>query len=110
MGKPKMVRVAKLRKAYCRAPQCSKHTKHKVSIYKQNKGKGRGRVAAQGNRRYDRKQSGFGGQTKPKPHPSAKLHPNAKKGVLRLKCLECSMTILQCIKRCNIKKMQLKTT
>lgn len=37
------------------------HTVHKVTQYK----KGKESKAAQGRRRYDRKQSGYGGQTKP---------------------------------------------
>ena len=37
---------------------------HKVTQYK----KGKDSLAAQGKRRYDRKQSGYGGQTKPVFH------------------------------------------
>ena len=40
-------------------------------------------MAAQGKRRYDRKQSGYGGQTKPVFHKKAKT---TKKIVLRLEC------------------------
>ena len=39
-----------------------------------------------GKRRYDRKQAGFGGQTKPVFHKKAKT---TKKIVLRLECQEC---------------------
>jgi large subunit ribosomal protein L44e len=39
-----------------------------------------------GKRRYDRKQRGFGGQTKPILHKKAKT---TKKIVLRLECTEC---------------------
>nr|XP_019008212.1 60S ribosomal protein L36a [Kwoniella pini CBS 10737]OCF46993.1 60S ribosomal protein L36a [Kwoniella pini CBS 10737] len=47
---------------------CKKHTPHKVTQYK----KGKDSLAAQGKRRYDRKQSGYGGQTKPVFHKKAK--------------------------------------
>merc|ERR1712032_1610647 len=40
----------------------------------------------QGKRRYDRKQQGYGGQTKPVFHKKAKT---TKKIVLRLECSEC---------------------
>ena len=43
--------------------------------------KGKDSLAAQGKRRYDRKQSGYGGQTKPVFHKKAKT---TKKVVLRL--------------------------
>merc|ERR1711924_54372 len=39
-----------------------------------------------GKRRYDRKQQGYGGQTKPVFHKKAKT---TKKIVLRLECVEC---------------------
>lgn len=70
----------------CNGKQCRKHTyvviivhilstrkasyswsscrPHKVTQYK----KGKDSLAAQGKRRYDRKQSGYGGQTKPVFH------------------------------------------
>ncbi|KIM42329.1 hypothetical protein M413DRAFT_444753, partial [Hebeloma cylindrosporum] len=52
---------------------------HKVTQYK----KGKDSKFAQGKRRYDRKQSGYGGQTKPVFHKKAKT---TKKVVLRLEC------------------------
>ena len=51
-----------------------------------------------GKRRYDRKQSGFGGQTKPVFHKKAKT---TKKIVLRLQCSECKGTAMKPIKRCK---------
>lgn len=51
--------VPKQRRTYCK--KCNSHKVHKVTQYKKSKE----RKAAQGRRRYDRKQQGFGGQTKP---------------------------------------------
>ena len=45
-------------------PRLSVCRPHKVTQYK----KGKDSLAAQGKRRYDRKQSGYGGQTKPVFH------------------------------------------
>jgi large subunit ribosomal protein L44e len=51
-----------------------------------------------GKRRYDRKQSGFGGQTKPVFHKKAKT---TKKVVIRLECVECKYRSQQPLKRCK---------
>lgn len=56
--------MPKTKKTYCRNKACGKHTLHKVTQYK----KGKDSLSAQGKRRYDRKQSGYGGQTKPVFH------------------------------------------
>lgn len=56
--------VPKTKKTNCKSKECRKHTLHKVTQYK----KGKDSLAAQGKRRYDRKQSGYGGQTKPVFH------------------------------------------
>merc|ERR1711862_476794 len=56
-----MVNVPKTRKTFCKGNNCRKHTLHKVTQYKT----GKASVFAQGKRRYDRKQKGYGGQTKP---------------------------------------------
>ncbi|KAL9661489.1 hypothetical protein QQ045_026313 [Rhodiola kirilowii] len=77
-----MVNVPKTKKTYCKNKECRKHTLHKVTQYK----KGKDSLAAQGKRRYDRKQSGYGGQTKPVFHKKAKT---TKKIVLRLQCQSC---------------------
>ncbi|XP_011647400.1 uncharacterized protein LOC105433686 [Pogonomyrmex barbatus] len=55
----KMVNVPKQRRTFCK--KCKVHKNHKVTQYKKSKE----RHASQGRRRYDRKQQGFGGQTKP---------------------------------------------
>ncbi|PHU17227.1 60S ribosomal protein L44 [Capsicum chinense] len=77
-----LVNVPKTKKTYCKSKECKKHTLHKVTQYK----KGKDSLAAQGKRRYDRKQSGYGGQTKPVFHKKAKT---TKKIVLRLQCQGC---------------------
>lgn len=53
------VNVPKTRRTFCK--KCKVHKNHKVTQYKKSKE----RHAAKGRRRYDRKQQGFGGQTKP---------------------------------------------
>lgn len=63
------VNVPKTKKTYCKNKECKKHTLHKVTQYK----KGKDSLAAQGKRRYDRKQSGYGGQTKPVFHKKVKF-------------------------------------
>lgn len=59
---------------------------------------GKASLFAQGKRRYDRKQSGFGGQTKPVFHKKAKT---TKKIVLRMQCAECKQSCMKAIKRCK---------
>lgn len=51
-----------------------------------------------GKRRYDRKQSGYGGQTKPVFHKKAKT---TKKVVLRLECSVCKHKHQLSLKRCK---------
>ncbi|KAJ6907892.1 hypothetical protein NC651_018359 [Populus alba x Populus x berolinensis] len=91
---PTMVNVPKTKKTYCKNKECKKHTLHKVTQYK----KGKDSLAAQGKRRYDRKQSGYGGQTKPVFHKKAKT---TKKIVLRLQCQACKHVSQHPIKRCK---------
>uniref|UniRef100_A0A4W6BTD5 60S ribosomal protein L36a n=1 Tax=Lates calcarifer TaxID=8187 RepID=A0A4W6BTD5_LATCA len=76
--------------------KCKKHQPHKVTQYK----KGKDSLYAQGKRRYDRKQSGYGGQTKPIFRKKAKT---TKKIVLRLECVEpnCRSKRMLAIKRCK---------
>merc|ERR1712053_9159 len=76
----KMVNIPKARNTYC--ARCHKHNKFKVTQYK----KSAESKQAQGRRRYDRKQQGFGGQSKPILRKKAKT---TKKLVLRLECTEC---------------------
>merc|ERR1712087_1087217 len=73
----KMVNVPKTRMTFSKS--VNKHTTFKVTQYKA----GKASLYAQGKRRYDRKQSGYGGQTKPVFHKKAKT---TKKIVLRLEC------------------------
>ncbi|XP_035181856.1 60S ribosomal protein L36a isoform X1 [Oxyura jamaicensis] len=89
-----MVNVPKTRRTYCK--KCGKHQPHKVTQYK----KGKDSLYAQGKRRYDRKQSGYGGQTKPIFRKKAKT---TKKIVLRLECVEpnCRSKRMLAIKRCK---------
>ncbi|XP_070565114.1 large ribosomal subunit protein eL42-like isoform X2 [Ptychodera flava] len=87
-----MVNVPKTRRTYCK--KCRKHMMFKVTQYK----KGRESPYAQGRRRYDRKQAGYGGQTKPIFHKKAKT---TKKIVLRLECTTCKVRKQLPIKRCK---------
>jgi large subunit ribosomal protein L44e len=87
-----MVKVPKTMRTYC--PKLKTHTVHKVTQYK----KGKESLAAQGKRRYDRKQSGYGGQTKPIFHKKAKT---TKKVVLRLECTKSKVKRLRVIGRCK---------
>merc|ERR1712033_190 len=90
----KMVNVPKSRKTFCKGKNCKKHTLHKVTQYKA----GKASLYAQGKRRYDRKQSGFGGQTKPVFHKKAKT---TKKVVLRMECTDCKYRKQVALKRCK---------
>ncbi len=53
---------------------------------------------AQGKRRYDRKQQGYGGQTKPVFKKKAKTY---KKVTLRLECKDCKFKMQLPLKRCS---------
>lgn len=59
---------------------------------------GKASLYSQGKRRYDRKQSGYGGQTKPVFHKKAKT---TKKVVLRLECVACKTKLQLSLKRCK---------
>merc|ERR1712199_60049 len=85
----RMVTVPKAKRTYCNG---KKHTMHKVTQYKT----GKASLYAQGKRRYDRKQQGYGGQTKPVFHEKAKT---TKKIVLRLECVECKYKSHAALKR-----------
>ncbi|CZT44979.1 probable 60S ribosomal protein L44 [Rhynchosporium secalis] len=91
---PFLVNVPKTRRTYCKGKDCRKHTQHKVTQYKA----GKASLFAQGKRRYDRKQSGYGGQTKPVFHKKAKT---TKKVVLRLECTSCKTKAQLALKRCK---------
>ncbi|XP_028720318.1 60S ribosomal protein L36a-like [Peromyscus leucopus] len=87
------VNVPKTCQTFCK--KCGKYQPHKVTQYK-----GKDSLYAQGKRRYDRKQSGYGGQTKPIFGKKAKT---TKKIVLRLECIEpnCRWKRMLAIKRCK---------
>merc|ERR1711918_236009 len=85
----RMVTVPKAKRTYCNGKKCKKHTMHKVTQYKT----GKASLYAQGKRRYDRKQQGYGGQTKPV------FHKTTKKIVLRLECVECKYKSHYALKR-----------
>ncbi|XP_059156121.1 uncharacterized protein LOC131941126 [Physella acuta] len=89
-----MVNVPKQRRTFCKGKKCKKHTIHKVTQYKA----GKASLYAQGKRRYDRKQSGYGGQSKPVFRKKAKT---TRKIVLRMECTECKYRKQLPIKRCK---------
>merc|ERR1711955_36978 len=91
-GSFKMVNVPKTRKTFSKS--VNKHTTFKVTQYKA----GKASLYVQGKRRYDRKQSGYGGQTKPVFHKKAKT---TKKIVPRLECTDCKRKDQVTIKRCK---------
>ncbi|XP_012786070.2 large ribosomal subunit protein eL42-like [Ochotona princeps] len=89
-----MESLPKTCRTFCK--KCDKHQPHKVTQYKNDKDS----LYVQGKRPYDRKQSGYGGQTKPIFLKKAKT---TKKVVLRLKCVEpnCRSKRMLAIKRCK---------
>uniref|UniRef100_A0A8C6BJE6 60S ribosomal protein L36a n=1 Tax=Monodon monoceros TaxID=40151 RepID=A0A8C6BJE6_MONMO len=88
------VDIPKTRRTFCK--KCGKHQPHKVTQYK----KGKDSLYAQGKRRYDRKQSGYGGPTKSIFRKKAKTTKNI---VLRLERVErnCRSKRMLAIKRCR---------
>ena len=78
------MKVPKTLTTYC--PECKKHTEHNCSIYK----KGRDRPLAEGNRRHERKNEGYGGQRDPRQRKTAKT---TKKQTLMVKCKTCGKTM-----------------
>ena len=89
-----MVNIPKTRNTFCSHRTCRKHQPHKVTQYKA----GKASLYAQGKRRYDAKQKGYGGQTKPVFHKKAKT---TKKIVLRLECTKCGARHQKVLKRCK---------
>merc|ERR1740117_2385530 len=87
-----MVNFPKKKRTYC--SKCNKHETHAISWQKKA---GKASTTAQGKRRYDRKQAGFGGQTKPVFHKKVKT----KKVVLKLKCAKCKGSHQVVLKRCK---------
>lgn len=68
-----MVNMPKERRTFCKGKKCQKHTVHKITQYKA----GKASKYAQGARRYQEKQKGFGGQTKPVFHKKVGLSGSA---------------------------------
>ncbi|KAG8346212.1 60S ribosomal protein L44 [Trypanosoma vivax] len=87
-----MVNYPKKKTMHCPDERCNAHKTFKVVQYKA----GKARLYARGKRRYDRKQSGYGGQTKPIFHKKAKT---TKKIVLKLQCSNCKSIIQNVLKR-----------
>lgn len=85
-----MVQVPRKTNKFCE--NCKSHQEHTTTQYKT----GKARITAQGKRRYDEKQQGYGGQTRPIFHKKAKT---TRKVQLNLKCTVCSETHKQDIKR-----------
>lgn len=75
-----MVTIPKKTNKFC--SHCKSHQEHVVTKYVT----GKQREIAQGKRRYDEKQQGYGGQKKPIFHKKAKLTKNIQ---LNFKCKEC---------------------
>jgi len=78
------MKAPKLISTYC--PRCKKHTEHTVTLYK----KGKDRALAIGNRRYTRKQRGYGGQ---RVEEQRKFAKTTKKMSLKLACKACGYVI-----------------
>jgi len=74
------LKIPRTMNTYC--PKCRSHTQHSITIYKH----GKRRTLAQGQRRYLRKQEGYGSKRKPEQKRFAKV---TKKVVLKLKCSKC---------------------
>ncbi|VCW67696.1 unnamed protein product, partial [Gulo gulo] len=74
-----IVNIPKTHRTFCK--KCGKHQPHKVTQYK----KGKDSLYVQGKWHYDRKQRGYGGQTKPIFWKKAKT---TKKIVLRLEFID----------------------
>jgi len=74
------LKIPKEIRTYC--PRCNTHTLHTVTIYKH----GRRRALAEGERRYRRKQEGYGSKRK---HEQKRFAKVTKKVVLKLKCKKC---------------------
>lgn len=87
---PKEVRT------YC--PRCKNYSRFQVSLYKP----GKRRTLAQGQRRYLRKQKGYGSKKKPEQKEFAKT---TEKQVVKLRCATCGYVLHKCLGR--MKKLEL---
>ena len=77
------MKFPKSMRTYC--PRCKTHTEFAVSLYKAGKRRG----AKLGERRFAKKQKGYGGMKRPVQHNQAKV---SKKQSIMLKCGECGYT------------------
>ncbi|XP_009248160.2 large ribosomal subunit protein eL42-like [Pongo pygmaeus] len=86
-----VVNIPKTHWAFCK--KCGKHQPHKMAQYLDS-------LYAQGKRRYDKKQSDYGGQTKPIFWKMAKT---TKEVVLRLECADpiCRSKKMLAVKTCK---------
>lgn len=98
-----MVNWPKKKNAYCKHKQCRSHKPHALTWQKKG---GKASLTAQGKRRYDKKQAGYGGQTKPVFHKNVKT---TKKKVLKLKCVPCGLSHQVVLKRCKVFELGGKT-
>ncbi|XP_054405097.1 large ribosomal subunit protein eL42-like [Pongo abelii] len=89
-----MANILKTHPTFCK--KCGKHQPHKMIQYR----KGKDSPYAQEKWHYDRKQSGYGGQTKLVFYKKAKSTKNI---VLRLQCVEtnCRSKRMLAMKRCK---------
>lgn len=87
-----MVVFPKTMRTYCKFAKCMDHEMHKVSAYR----KGKDSIRVLGKRRYDMKQQGYGGQTKPIFRKKAKT---TKKITLVMLCTKCKLKWLKVIGR-----------
>ncbi|ABA27264.1 ribosomal protein L44 (nucleomorph) [Bigelowiella natans] len=85
-----MVKYPRNQKKYCKF--CKVHVEMKSYEYKP----GKASLNAQGKRRYDRKQQGYGGQTKPVFRKQVK---NTKKPSIKLSCEICKKEFIKSLKR-----------
>lgn len=90
------MKVPKVVTTYC--PKCKTHTEHDVNLYKS----GKRRSLSEGQRRYDRKNEGYGSTRKPEQKRYAKT---TKKQVLRYKCKKCGYTIMK--RGLRLKKLEI---
>jgi len=87
-----MVNFPKKKKMHCAHHKCNGHKEFKIQQYKA----GKASLFVQGKRRYDAKQAGYGGQTKPILKKKCKT---TKKIVLKLQCSHCKMIVQNVLKR-----------
>lgn len=83
-------------RTYC--PRCNAHTEHKVELYKA----GKRRNLAQGQRRYLRKNLGYGSKRTAEQKRFAKT---TKKQVLKLTCIKCKYVLHR--KGIRLKKLEI---